>query len=415
MAHRHRVVVTGLGILAPNGTGVDNFWDGLLSRRSGIDWITQFDTSDFSVKIAGEVKGFDLRDYFPNGQFRPKRMGRHTQLALASTRLALQNAGIEDDFLRKHSPITIMVGVSTSAFDIIEQGKDRMARVGPGRVSSYIVSASQPHAVANVIAESLPVATQSSTISSACAAGLQAIDAAASAIRLGRTEMAIAGGADAAITPFAVASFISAGLLPSANGNPAKASRPFDYRRSGGVMAEGAGMIVLENMEHAVARGAVPLAELKGYGTMVDTLGDRPASGLAQSMNMALANSGRHPSDIRYICAHGPSDPILDMIETEAIKTVFGRQAYDIPVSSIKGVTGNPLSAAGPFQLAACAMAIRESKVPPTANYEEPDPQCDLDYVPGEPRNAEISCALINVHGMGGGNSSLIVERVDER
>lgn len=415
MPTRQKVVITGLGAIAPNGTGVDEFWANLLTCKSGIGPITLFDTTDFPVRIAGEVKKFTLHDY-TNGRFNPRRMGRHTQLALAAAQLALEHAGVDLDApgdIGHDCPVTVTVGVSSSAFDVIEKGKDRMARVGPKRASPYVVGASQPHAVATVLAESIPFPTQCTTISSACAAGLQAIETAAAVIRSGKADIAIAGGSDAPITPFAVASFGAAGLLPSINGNPSRASRPFDYKRSGGIMAEGAAMIILESLEHAIARGAHPLAEIRGYGAMLDEPGEKPASGLKSAMSLALANSGLLPEDVPYVCAHGPSDPILDLAETEAIKSVFGNRAYRLPVSSIKGVTGNPLAAAGPLQVTACIMAMLNGQIPPTANYEVPDPLCDLDYVPNQPRAARITRALINVHGMGGGNCSLLVEGVE--
>ena len=310
------------------------------------------------------------------------------------------------------APVPVIIGVSTSAIEVIERGKETMTSHGPSKVSPYIVSACQPHAIASAISESLGISTKAMTVSTACPAGLDAISIAVECIRDGKAEIAITGGADAPINPLTVACFGATGLVPTNSSNPEKLSRPFDRDRQGGILAEGAGILILENLEHALARGATPLAEIVGYGTSVDATGSLPASGLEDCMSLALANAGCRPENIDYICAHGPSDPVLDKVETACIKKVLGGHAYKIPVSSIKGVTGNPLAAAGPLELAACVMAIRQSLVPPTANYEHRDNDCDLDYVPLKPRKMDINKALINIHGLGNGNSTMIVGKV---
>jgi 3-oxoacyl-[acyl-carrier-protein] synthase II len=233
-------------------------------------------------------------------------------------------------------------------------------------------------------------------------------------IRHGEADIAVAGGTDATITPLSMASFATAGLSSTRNSDPERASRPFDLQRDSGVISEGAGIVVLENYESAVARGASPYLEITGYGTQGDDYASGELFGLGQTMRAAMNSAGITTDDIDYICAYGPGHPALDIVETDMVKRVFGRRAYSIPMSSIKGVTGNALSAAGPHQVITCALCFKHNIIPPTANYEVSDPRCDLDYVPGRFRNRRIDTALINVRGLGGGNSSMVVERVPE-
>ncbi len=408
---KQRAVITGLGVLAANGIGLDAFWESLLAGRSGIAEITLFDTTDFPVKIAGEIKGFDVNAFVP-AEMKPQRMGRHTHLAIAAAKMAIEHARLSHEELEALQPVPLFLGVSTSAIDVLERGKERMIKLGPRKVSPFVVTASQPQAVASALGEALRLQLQSMTVSSACSAGLQAVAAAMDHIASGRGPLILTGGVDAPITPYTVASFGASKLIEAVPGDPSKISRPFDRDRTGGVMAEGAGMLVLESLDHARARGATIWAEIRGHATAGDPRGGHSGDGFRETMRLALANALCMPADIDYICAHGPSDPEIDIVETEAIKFVFGEHAHRIPVSSIKGCTGNPLSAAGPLQIAAAAMALRTGIVPPTANHEHPDLRCDLDYVPGRPRHLALRRALVNVHGLGGGNTSLVLERV---
>jgi 3-oxoacyl-[acyl-carrier-protein] synthase II len=408
----NRVVITGLGILAANGNGTEEFWSTVEAGRSGIGPITLFDAAGFPVRIAGEVKNFDLARYAET-PYKTKRLGRHTQLGIAACYMALRDAGLSVSELRRISPVVVAMGVSTSAIDVIERGKDALSAGGPTRVSPYIVSGCQPHAIASALTESLGITSTSITISTACAAGLDAIHAAATLIRAGKADVAIAGGADSPINPLTVASFGATGMVPTDIEEPALASRPFDINRRGGIMAEGAGVLVLESLHRALGRGVRPYLELGGYGSCADRSDEDPGTGLSTAMFAALANAGCLPEEVDAIFAHGPSDPLIDRVETAMIKRVLGRHAYTIPVTSIKGVTGNPLSAAGPLQIAACALGMRRGLVPPTANHETPDPACDLDYVPRRPRHARCRRALVNVHGLGGGNSALLLERYE--
>jgi 3-oxoacyl-[acyl-carrier-protein] synthase II len=408
---RNRVVITGMGILAPNGIGIEPFWKSILNGESGIGPITLFDANGFKSRIAGEVKGFDP-DQHVEPELRPKRMARHTQLAYAATMMALRDAKLDPNNLDLPSPVPVVIGISTSAIDVIESVYRALQEKGPNRVPTTSSAASIPQAAANTIADRIGIAAHAATVSSACPSGLDAIAEAAALIRSGAAEIAVAGGADAPITPLTMASFIASGLSSTRNDEPEKASRPFDLERDSGVISEGAGVFVLENLERAEARGAPIYLEISGYGKQRDLDMTRPGSGLAESMRIALANAGRSESDIDYISAYGPSHPVLDVVEVQSIKNVFGERAYTVPVSSIKGVTGNPLAAGGPFQVAACALAFRDQIAPPTANYEVSDPDCDLDFIPNRPRNTRLDCALVNVRGIGGSASSLVIDRV---
>jgi len=411
MVKRNRVVITGMGVLAPNGIGLEAFWDSLLSGRSGIGPITLFDASNLKSQIAGEVKNFNPSEYI-EPELKPKRMARHTQFAYAATMMALKDAGLEINDADLPSPTPVVVGVSTSAMDIIERSISDFDRHGFHGMSPTAISALKPQAAANVIADRIGVRAHAATVSSACPSGLDAVASAAMTIRTGEAELAIAGGTDAPITPHTVAAFVASGLTVPHNGSPESASKPFDLYRESGVLAEGAGMFVLENLERAEARGARIYLELTGYAAQRDLEPAQYGSGLRSSMELALANAGCEKSQIDYISAYGPGDPILDAAEIRFIKEVFGRHAYSIPISSIKGVTGNPLAAAGPLQIAACALTIRDQLIPPTANYQTADPDCDLDVVPLRARKAKVHQALLNVRGLGGSASSLVMDQV---
>lgn len=410
MAAPIKVVVTGLGVVAPNGIGKKAFWETLLAAKSGIGPITLFDASQHPCRIAGEVKNFDPKIHIRQN-INSKRLARQTLLALAATNEAIADAGLTRDQLEAESSVPLVLGVSSSAIEVITEGMERMLERGPARVPTHIVEACQPHQAASTLSRHVPLLTRATTVSSACAAGLEAVALAADLIRAGKVQVALCGGTDAPINPLTFACMAKGGLLSTRNDTPEQASRPFDLDRDCGVVSEGAGMLVLESLNHALARGVCPYLEIAGYATHMDTDLDIPASGLALTMPEAIANSGKRIGHISYICAHGPGHPVLDKVETSVIKSVFGEYAYRVPISSIKGVTGNPLSAAGALQVIACALAVRHDIIPPTANLDKPDPDCDLDYVPRVPRHAHLGTILINTHGLGGGNGSLIVQR----
>jgi 3-oxoacyl-[acyl-carrier-protein] synthase II len=404
------VVVTGIGVLAPNGIGLDAFWESLLAGRSGIGPITLFDASDLKSRIGGEVKGFDPDDFI-EPELKAHRMARHTQFAYVTAMMALEDAGIHLENGDLPSPTPVVVGVSTSAMDIIEGLIENFDRRGTKGMSPGAVAALTPQAVANVIADRLGARAHASTVSSACASGVDAVALAAAMIRNGDAEIAIGGGTDAPFTRHTLPAFIAAGLSSYRNDDPARASRPFDSQRDSGVISEGAGMFILESGERAEARGAKPYLSITGYSRQRDRNKDDPGSGFVESMRIALANAGRTLKDVDCILAYGPGHPILDAAEVHFIKEVFGQRAYEIPVTSIKGVTGNPLAAAGPMQIAACALSFRDQLIPPVANLENHDPKCDLNFVTRRPRKARLECILLNVRGLGGSASSLVVER----
>jgi 3-oxoacyl-[acyl-carrier-protein] synthase II len=409
MNRRNRVVITGIGVIAPNGIGLEKFWQSILAGRSGIGPITLFDASDLKSRIAGEVKGFNPLEFI-EPELKPRRMARHTQFAYAATMMAFRDAGLEINESNLPTPTPVVVGVSTSALDVIENVFRVSDSRGIDAIAPTSLGASKPQAAANVIADRIGSGAHAATVSSACPSGLDAVAIATNMIRSGEAELAIAGGADAPITKHGMASFIATGLSSFRNGDPEKASRPFDLERDSGVISEGAGMFVLENLERAQARGARIYLEITGYATQRDRAVDEPASGLRDAMTLALANAGRMTEDVDYISAYGPGHPVLDLAEVRYIKQVFGERAYSIPISSIKGVTGNPLAAGGPLQLAACALSLRDQTLAPTTNCEFPDPACDLDFVPKGPRKAKINCILMNVRGLGGSASSLVVD-----
>lgn len=408
-----RVVVTGLGVLAANGIGVDEFWRTLLSGESGIGPITLFDASEHHIKFAGEVKNFDLRKLVPF-PVKPKRMGRHTQLALAAAWMALEDAGMGAEHASgcAGKKIPLVVGVSTSSMDALELAMRQLNTRGAQSVSPVIVGSSQPQGIASVLAERLQIIEKATTISTACAAGCDALGTAYQLLHEGRADVVLAGGADAPITPTTMGSFGMTGMVPEWKGDPQKACRPFDVNRQGGMVGEGAGFFVLETLENALARGATPYLELLGYGTSIDSFGSDVCLGLDRAIEDALAEARTLPEEIDYVCAHGPGDEKIDYNESQVIRRCIGHVRPRVMVSSIKGHTGNPLAAAGPLQLAACCMMLKHDLIPPTANCDSPDPACGVDVVHQAPRNSRIEKAILNVHGMGGINSCLVVKRV---
>ena len=412
MISSNRVVVTGMGVVSPCGIGLDAFWDSLVHCKSGIGPITLFDTTDYPLKIAGEIKDFDLRSQL-NESCKPSRLARQTQLALVACKMALAHAGFSKEELALENPLSLVLGISSGGADIVEKAKEIIMTKGASRVRPHMVGACQPHAIGSALVQHLGVQTSVCTISEACPSGLNAISIAAQQIRDGRTDMVIVGGADSPLSNTGVAGFSAAGI-PSLSTDfpPEEISRPFDAQRSGVVLSEGAGFIVLERLDSALARGATPYMEIIGGATITDSPGDGEMNGMLCSMNNAMENAGIYPDDVDYICANAVSDQEGDRVETEFIKKCFGLRAYQIPISSVRGVLGHALSAAGMFQIIACALTMRNRMIFPTANLTNPDPDCDLDYVPLRPRNADVDIALANSHGIGGENCTVIVRRI---
>jgi 3-oxoacyl-[acyl-carrier-protein] synthase II len=413
-----RVVITGMGAVTPIGNDVASYWDSLIAGRSGIDRITVFDPSRLDAKIAGEVKGFEPELVMPKKEIR--RHDRYVHFAWAASHEAMRDAGlpnpIEDDFLAERTGVIIgsgIGGINTMIRDIIESHELGVERIGPFLVTSLI-----PDMAAGYVAIYANARGPNYATVSACSSANHAIGDAANIIRRGDADVMIAGGAEAGIGEIPIAAFAAMRALSTArNDEPQKACRPFDAGRDGFIMAEGAGIVVLEALEHALARGARIQGELAGYAATDDashiTLPAPGGRGAVGSMSLAMADAGMLPPDIGYINAHGTSTLPNDKAETAAIKTVFGELAYGTPVSSTKSMTGHLLGAGGGIEAIACVLAIENGMLPPTINYEVPDPDCDLDYVPNVARPSAITAAMSNSFGFGGHNATLIFKRYD--
>ena len=406
-----RVVITGLGTINPVGATVDATWKNLLSGTSGIGRVQRVDVSDLPSKIAGEVSDFEVTDYIPKRLAR--RMDRYAQFFWVAARDALADASIayeEDD--PEAYRTGVVVGSGIGGVESFEQEIDTLFHVGPHRVSPYGI----PKIIANIAGGQVSIDFNlygpNTTAVTACAASANAIGDAGELIKRGAADVMVAGGADASITRFAMAGFAQARALSTNNDDPLGASRPFDADRDGFVMAEGGAALILEEREHALARGATLYGELVGYGMSADayhiTLPRPGGDGAARAMKAALDHARITPEDISVINAHGTSTPANDATETVAIKTVFGDRAYRIPTSSTKSMTGHLLGGAGAVEAIASVLTIRDGTIPPTINYATPDPECDLDYVPNEARDAEVRYVMSNSFGFGGHNVALI-------
>ena len=412
---KRRVVVTGLGLVTPCGNNVPDTWRALMNSENGADYIKKFDTTDFPVKFACEVKDFDPLSFLDKKEAR--RMGAFTHFALAASDEAVKDSGLKIDESNAE-----MVGTYISSgigdFWAIEREHEKLLNSGPDRVSPFfIVSAIVNLASGNVSIRHGAKGPNSAT-ATACSAGAHAIGDSFRLIERGDADAMICGGAESAITPMSVAGFASMRALSTRNDDPKHASRPFDAERDGFVIGEGAGILILEELEFAKARGAKIYSEIVGYGMSGDafhvTMPDETGSGAIRVMQRAIKDAGISPEQIGYINAHGTSTPYNDKFETLAIKKVFGEHAYKLAVSSTKSMTGHALGAAGGIEAVFSSLALHEKKLPPTINYEFPDPECDLDYVPNTARPLEIEYALSNSFGFGGTNACLIFKRYDE-
>ena len=408
MIGKNRVVITGLGVLAANGIGKDAFWNSLLAGESGIGPITLFDASDFKSRIAGEIPDFKPKDYM-DGRVKSRRLSRNVQFGINAALQAVEDAGLSYDDLQRSAPLPIVLGISLGGFDHIENQILRVAKLGPNKLVPYAVEGCIHLAAASLVGAVLDVETELNTLSNSCVGGLDSIARGAELIRDGKADICICGGTEAPIVPSAMAGFCAAGMVSTNNDNPRQASRPFDINRDGGVLAEGSGIVVLESLEHAYDRNTKPYAEILGYGTSRDVNTGIYGNGLKISMKKALRNAGLMSKEVDAIFAHGPSDQIIDVSESLLILDCFGDDAYRIPVTSIKACTGNPLAAGGAHQVIASSLAIKNQCISPTANLTTPDLDCVLDYVPNEPRKMNLGTILINSHGSGATNSSLII------
>ena len=408
-----RVVITGLGAVTPIGNDVSQYWEGLRSGRNGVAGITLFDASRHACRFAAEVKGFD-----PSGWLEPKeskRWDRFCQFGVVAAKQAVAHAGLTIDASNQHR-VGVAIGSGVGGLLMMETQAQVLHERGPDRVSPFCVPMMIPNMATGLAAIAVGAKGPSTAVATACAAGSNAIGDAFRLIQLGLADAMVCGGAESAITPLGVAGFASAKALSFRNDDPATASRPFDAERNGFVIGEGAGVLVLESLEHAQARGATVLAEIIGYGMTCDahhiTAPSPGGVGGAEAIRLALADGRLTPADVDYINAHGTSTPANDSNETSAIKSALGERAYQIPVSSTKSMTGHLLGGSGGIEAVAAVLAIQHQVVPPTINYQNPDPACDLDVVPNQARDAKVDVVLSNSFGFGGHNVCLAFRRL---
>ena len=410
---KQRIVVTGVGPITPIGIGKEAFWDALLAGKNGIGRITRFDATRYAAQIAGEVKDFSIDGYIDKKE--AKRMDRYAQFAVVSAGMALKDAGLDLD-KENHDRIGAYVGAGIGGIETMHSTYERLFEKGPERVSPFFIPMMIANMAAGQVAINYGLHGPVSCIVTACATGANCVGDAYRVMQRGEADVMIAGGTEASISEAASAGFAAMkALCTDHNDDPAHASRPFDKNRSGFVMGEGAGLVVLETLEHAEARGAHIYAELVGYGSNSDgyhiTSPAPHGEYQAKCMQLALDDAGLRPEDVDYVNAHGTSTHMNDLCETEAIKTVWGAAAKDVAVSSIKSMTGHLLGAAGSVELIASALAVENDMLPPTINYETPDEGLDLDYVPNKARAKTVRAAISNSFGFGGHNACLVVKK----
>jgi 3-oxoacyl-[acyl-carrier-protein] synthase II len=409
LADSQRVVVTGLGAITPLGLDVDSFYQGLLEGKSGITRIGAFDTEKYTCKIGGEIKDFDATNYMDPKAAR--RNDRFVHFAFAACKEAVARAGLDMD---QEDPdrVGVFIGSGIGGMDTIEKNCRKLIEGGPRKVSPFMIPALISNMASGVIGIELGAMGPNFSIVSACATGAHAIGESLKTLRLGEADVMIAGGSEATITGLSYSGFCSMKAMTTNNDDPAHASRPFDANRDGFVMGEGAGVLVLESLKHAQKRGAEILCELVGYGASCDanhiTAPHPEGKGLIGAMKRAMTSGKVNTGEIDYINAHGTSTPYNDKFETLAVKSLFGEHSKSLPMSSTKSMTGHLLGAAGGVESVACVRMLQTGNIVPTMNYQTPDPDCDLDYVPNEAREAKLSVAMSNSLGFGGQNASLI-------
>ena len=409
---KKRVVITGLGAVTPIGIGKNEFWQALLAGVSGVGKITRFDASQYTTQIAGEVKNFDPAQYIDKKE--AKRMDRCTQFAVAASKMAFEDSGI-DLTTEDRERIGTMIGTGIGGMDTLHDQYQNLFDKGPGRVSPFFIPMMIGNMVAGQTSITLGLQGPCSCIVTACATGTNAIGDAFKVIQRGDADVMVAGGTEAAISPIAVAGFCSMKALSTRNDEPERASRPFDKDRNGFVMGEGAGVVILESLEHATNRNAVIYAEVVGYGSNADayhmTAPAPQGAQAAKCMAMALKDAGIEPEAVDYINAHGTSTPMNDKNETLAIKSLFGAHAYKLAVSSTKSMTGHLLGASGGIECIATTLTLVNDMIHPTINYETPDEDMDLDYVPNIARKQTVNVALSNSFGFGGHNATILLKK----
>ena len=409
-----RVVLTGFGAVTPIGIGKDEFWNALLDGKSGVGYITRFDASEHDTKIAAEVKDFDPTAFMEKKE--AKRMDMFAQYAVAGTKMALDDAGIDLSMIDTDRAGAI-IGSGIGGITTLEAEKEKLDEKGPGRISPLFIPMMIANMAAGQVSMTFGLKGSSMTIATACASATHAIGEAFRMIKSGYLDMAVSGGTESSITPLSMAGFISMKALSTRNEVPEKASRPFDKNRDGFVMGEGSGIVILEELDHALKRGARIYAEVVGYGSTSDafhiTQPDPEASGAMRAMALALKEGGASPCDVDYINAHGTSTYFNDKLETLAIKRLFGEYAKNLNISSTKSMTGHLLGAAGGVEAIATAMAIHTGVVPPTINYEVHDEECDLNYTPNHAVKRNVRYGLSNSLGFGGHNASILFKRYE--
>ncbi|MDK2919303.1 MAG: 3-oxoacyl-[acyl-carrier-protein] synthase [Candidatus Petromonas sp.] len=412
---KRRVVITGIGVISPIGNGKDNYWNALKEGKNGIDKITRFDTSEFPTQIAAEVKDFDVHDYMDKKEAR--RMDRFTHYAIAASKQALEDSEIDLNKVDVNR-FGVTLGSGVGGFETLEREHKKLLEKGARRVSPFFIPMMISNIGAGHISMAFGVKGPNTTAVSACASSTNAIGDAFKIIERGDADLMFAGGAEASITPLSIAGFCTMKAMSTRNDDPKRASRPFDKERDGFVMGEGSGIIILEELEHALKRGAKIYGEIVGYGMSADahhiTAPAPEGEGAARAMKNAVLDANINPEEVDYINAHGTSTPLNDKFETLAIKTVFGDHAYKLSVSSTKSMTGHLLGAAGSIEAIACLLAVKENYIHPTINLTNPDPELDLDYVPNVGKNKEVRYALSNSLGFGGHNASLIFKKYEE-
>ena len=415
MAERKRVVITGMGVLSPLGETVEEYWDALVQGRSGIGPMTLCDPTGFPCRIAGEVTSFDPASYMDGKEAR--RMARFSQLAVASAVRAMEHSGLNGSNMDPEEA-GVLMGNGNGGMPVTEENARVLFERGGMKESPFFIPMVLPNMAAAQVSRLLGLKGYTNTVITACAAGTQAIGEGAEVIRRGTAKVIVSGGTEAGICQLSLGGFSVIKALSSNNEDPAKASRPFEARRDGFVPGEGAGAFVLEEMEFALSRGANILAEVVGYGVSSDAFHpvhpDDNGDGAARAMRWALADAGVRPDEIDYINAHGTSTPINDAVETLAIKQVFGDGAYNVPISSTKSMIGHAMGAAGAVEAVVAVKTIESGIIHPTINYDEPDPACDLDYVPNVARQADVRTVLSNSFGFGGQNACLVIRRFEE-
>lgn len=409
---RPRVVITGLGAITPLGNTVRETWEGLVAGNSGIGPITRFDASDYPTRIAGEVKGFDSRRYIPFKEAR--RMSRASQMAVATAAQAIEDAGFSGGWPDEER-VGVYYGTGVGGLDEIEKHLKTLWQRGWKKISPFGITSAITNMPAHHISHYFQIKGRISTITTACATGTQAVGEAAELIRRGVADLVITGGVEAVVTPISIAGFSVMRALSTRNDEPERACRPFDRDRDGFVFSEGSATLVLEELEHAQARGAHIYAEVLGHASSSDAYHvaqpDPQGAGAVRAMKWAIEDAGLQPQDIQYINSHGPATIINDPTETLAIKKLFGEHAYHTPVNSTKSMIGHPMGAAGAVEALVCALTLQEGIIHPTANHEHPDPACDLDYVPGEARYVQVETVMSNSFGLGGQNACLVLSR----